>query len=132
MDNQNYGIYLDQYCINNEIHRNNFIDNNLGGSSQGFDDGTDNTWYDIITSKGNYWNDWSGSGSYAIDGSANCVDLYPLGSPATYNPIETPIETPTNESNTITELGGIFYLTGTTLVFSIVLFMVIKRKKKQN
>ncbi len=83
-ENGGYGIYLRYDSDNNLIHHNIFEDNNLGGTSQVFDDGTNNTWYDSETQEGNYWSDWSGTGSYAIDGEANSVDLYPLGEPAVY------------------------------------------------
>ncbi len=72
---------------NNLIHHNNFVDNNLGGTSQAFDGGTNNTWYDTKTLEGNYWSDWSGEGSYSIDGSENSIDLYPLDEPAEYSTI---------------------------------------------
>ncbi len=88
-ENGNYGVHLlpDTYdSWGNRIHHNNFVDNNLGGTSQASDDCTDNFWYDTITQTGNYWNDWV-SGTYAIDGSAGAIDLYPLGDPvvAEYN-----------------------------------------------
>ena len=32
-----------------------------------------------LIQEGNYWSDWSGYGSYQIDGEANAADLYPEG-----------------------------------------------------
>ncbi|MCK4845872.1 MAG: hypothetical protein KAS95_09375, partial [Candidatus Heimdallarchaeota archaeon] len=43
--------------------------------------GANNYWYDSATKEGNYWSDWSGSGSYFIGGYAYSVDLYPLREP---------------------------------------------------
>lgn len=40
------------------------------------DEGADNTWDDGV-STGNYWADYSGTGSYSISGSAASVDCYP-------------------------------------------------------
>ena len=80
-ENRYYGVNLRDDTDNNLIHHNTFVDNNLGGGSQGYDDGTNNVWYDSATQEGNYWSDWSGTGTYAIDGSAGAVDLYPLGVP---------------------------------------------------
>jgi hypothetical protein len=47
-------------------------------TSQGFDEGNNNTWYDASTEEGNLWNDYTGSGTYAIDGPANSIDPYPI------------------------------------------------------
>ncbi|MBY9000609.1 MAG: right-handed parallel beta-helix repeat-containing protein [Candidatus Heimdallarchaeota archaeon] len=80
-ENGLYGIDLLSYTANNNIHHNNFVDNNLGGTPQGHDDGTANYWYATATLEGNYWSDWSGTGSYSIDGAAGAIDLYPLDEP---------------------------------------------------
>ncbi|MHA1199245.1 MAG: NosD domain-containing protein [Candidatus Heimdallarchaeaceae archaeon] len=79
-ENEDYGVYLHSNSDDNEIHHNTFIDNNLGGTSQAYDDGVNNYWYDSTTQEGNEWSDWSG-GPYLIDGSAGAFDLYPLGEP---------------------------------------------------
>ena len=73
--NTEYGIYIN--TDTNIIYNNSFIDNNLGGTSQAFDAGTGNIWYDTGTNLGNMWSDWI-SGPYAIDGAAGSFDLYPL------------------------------------------------------
>ncbi len=80
-ENEGYGVYLIYDSDNNLIHHNTFVDNNLEGTSQAYDDCVNNTWYDTATLEGNYWSDWSGIGSYSIDGDANSVDLYPLVEP---------------------------------------------------
>lgn len=77
-NNDNYGVYLRPGSSNNIIHHNFFVVSMIG-SSQARDDGTVNTWYDSETLEGNFWSDWSGTGSYSIAGSAGSVDLYPLG-----------------------------------------------------
>ncbi|MHA2085859.1 MAG: hypothetical protein ACW992_11310, partial [Candidatus Thorarchaeota archaeon] len=46
--------------------------------SQGFDEGRNNTWYDATTEEGNWWSDYSGSGTYIIDGPSNSADQYPI------------------------------------------------------
>ena len=73
-----YGVFLNSNSDMNTIHHNKFIENNIGGSSQAWDEGFSNAWFDISTSEGNFWSDWSEVGPYEIDGSANSVDLYPL------------------------------------------------------
>ena len=88
-ENEGYGEYSPYSCDNNLIHHNNFVDNNLGGTSQGYDDGQNNYWYDIETLEGNYWSDWSGRGSYSIACGAGSEDLYPLDEPAEYSTDET-------------------------------------------
>ncbi len=102
-ENVEHGVYLDSDSDNNLIHHNIFVDNNLGGTSQAFDDCTNNYWYDTTTLEGNYWydtttlegnywydtttlegnywSDWSGTGSYSIDGHAGAFDLYPFDEP---------------------------------------------------
>ena len=65
------------FCLWNSIFSNTFIDNHLG-AVQGYDDGEYNLWFDPEAYEGNYWSDLSGD-YYAIDGSANAQDLYPLG-----------------------------------------------------
>ena len=77
-DNEEYGIMISSDSHNNIIHHNSFIDNNLGGTSQAYDEGTNNTWYDVKKKKGNYWLDWNQSGSYLIDGDSDSIDPYPL------------------------------------------------------
>ena len=82
--NKEHGVYLESGSDNNLIHHNNFVDNNLGGTSQAYDDGTNNTWYDSATQEGNYWSDWDGTGFCSIDGYAGSIDLYPLDEPTVY------------------------------------------------
>ena len=76
--NSNYGINLDSLSDGNTIHHNDFIRNNLAGNSQGFDDGTDNVFYDSDVNEGNYWSNYEGSEGYIIEGDAYSVDFYPL------------------------------------------------------
>ncbi len=83
-ENEDYGIKIASYSEGNSIHHNTFIDNNLGGTSQAIDNGTNNIWYDLNTNEGNYWSDWLGTGNYSIAGDAGSVDPYPLDEPAEY------------------------------------------------
>ncbi|NHJ84367.1 MAG: hypothetical protein FK734_02835 [Asgard group archaeon] len=74
----------------NIIHHNFFVNNskateyNIDGertgiiTSQGYDEGINNFWYDELGKYGNHWSDYNGRGSYTIDGPAEAVDLYPL------------------------------------------------------
>ena len=77
-ENDNYGVVLGRYTENCAVHHNYFIDNNLYGSSQAYDHGLNNVFYDLETNEGNWWSDWDG-GNYDIDGNTMSVDLYPLG-----------------------------------------------------
>ncbi|MCG3258400.1 MAG: right-handed parallel beta-helix repeat-containing protein [Candidatus Heimdallarchaeota archaeon] len=77
IENLQHAIYM-QGGDNNSVHHNSFIDNKLGGTSQGYDSGNNNTWFDIFLLEGNFWSDYGGVGSYSIEGEANSVDLYPL------------------------------------------------------
>ncbi len=113
--NEGYGIYLFSRS-DNLIHHNTFIENNLGGTSQACDDGANNTWHDSTTHEGNYWSDWSGTGSYSLDGSAGSEDLYPLNEPAEYSTDE-------NQLN--------FTFTLIMLVFPLILTRTISKKAKK-
>ncbi len=99
-ENVEHGVNLDSDSDNNLIHHNTFVNNNLGGTSQACDDGTNNYWYDTTTLEGNYWSDWSGTGSYSIDGSAGSIDLYPFGESIDIDPplIVNIVYSPSNPS----------------------------------
>ncbi len=77
-DNEEYGIMISSDSHNNIIHHNIFINNNPNGTSQAYDDGEKNVWYDEKKKNGNYWSDWNETGSYFIDGSAKSTDPFPL------------------------------------------------------
>ncbi len=89
-ENVGYGVYVSFISDNNLIHHNTFVDNNLGGTSQAYDQGAYNYWYDTVTLEGNFWSDWSGTGNYAIDGTAEAIDLYPFGPPVITGIIHSP------------------------------------------
>ena len=78
INNSNYGLFLDRYSDNNTIHHNRFIYNNIGGESQALDHGKNNTWHDVNTLEGNYWNEWDSRKPYPIIGGADAEDMYPL------------------------------------------------------
>ncbi len=83
----------------NLVHHNTFLDNAFGGTynidgekfgnitSQAYDDGTQNTWYEEETKTGNLWSDFSGKGDYSIDGTAESVDIYPQRLDSEENPL---------------------------------------------
>ena len=114
-DNIAYGVYIyDSSSFNNLIYRNIFYNNNFGGSSQGFDEGTYNQWYDQLLLQGNCWSDWNGSEHYSIDGSANSLDLYPsecILTPPTIESVTHNPSSPTN-SDTITISAAVSHSPG--------------------
>ncbi|MBY9001807.1 MAG: right-handed parallel beta-helix repeat-containing protein [Candidatus Heimdallarchaeota archaeon] len=75
-ENELHGIAVSGYS--NLIHHNILIDNNPRGKSQANDNGDENLWYDSSSMEGNLWSDWSGRGSYSVDGSAESEDIYPM------------------------------------------------------
>lgn len=97
IDSSQHGLAFVGTSSHNLIHHNQFayngkeamykIDGELRGelTSQGFDEGSNNTWYDAVKEEGNWWSDYSGSGPYAIDGPANNNDLYPNHSLSSQN-----------------------------------------------
>ncbi len=121
-ENENYGIYLFFGSHNDSIHHNTFVDNNLGGTSQACDYGTDSFWYDSAALEGNYWSDWSGIGSYSIGGPANSFDLYPLDEPV----VEYSTVVSTTDKNQLS-----FTFTLLMLVVPLMLTRIISKKKKK-
>ncbi|MFW9852836.1 MAG: NosD domain-containing protein [Candidatus Thorarchaeota archaeon] len=117
-ENDEYGIYIALHSNNNEIHHNIFVDNNLGGTSQAYDEGENNIWYDSTINEGNWWSDWSGSGSYSIDGPAGSVDPYPLDEEG--NP---PV---------VSEFLQISTITMTLFLCLALIPLLLKRKRKIN
>ncbi|MHA1155516.1 MAG: NosD domain-containing protein [Candidatus Heimdallarchaeota archaeon] len=77
-----YGLNI-QLTISehNVIHHNNFVNITNSVSKQALDDGTANVWYEVFSTEGNYWTNWSGAGSYVPTGSSASEDLYPLSTP---------------------------------------------------
>ncbi len=100
----------------NILHHNNFIGNNHDhewGTSQALDEGYSNQWYEASTHQGNFWDDWSGSGPYILDGGN--VDPYPLSS-------EVPAIMPEYSAN---------LLIACILSLFFVIFISRKHRKKQ-
>lgn len=77
-DNDRYALYFNLGSSSNVISHNSFIDNNIGGFSQCFDDGSVNIWYDTKKREGNYWSDLGEFKTYAIYGFSESIDKYPL------------------------------------------------------
>ncbi len=111
-NNSNYGIYM-HYSNNNLIYHNIFIDNNIGGNSQAYEYGTNNTWYNQDSLTGNYWSNFDGEGSYLIWGNGS-VDPYPLLYVEGY-----PIISEYKKPNTFT-----------IVIFCCLFYLVAKKRKK--
>jgi len=77
--NTDYGIYIRSGSHNRVFHNDFYL--NGGTTSQAYDDGSENLWYNSVNNEGNHWSDWNGVGSYLIDGSAGAMDLYPFSDP---------------------------------------------------
>ncbi|MFX0206992.1 MAG: right-handed parallel beta-helix repeat-containing protein [Candidatus Hodarchaeota archaeon] len=79
--NQKYGVYINPLSQFNRIERNDFLNNNPDGSSQAFDQGTDNLFVC------NYWSPLYEE-KYSIDGSTQNEDSVLTATP---NHLTTPI-----------------------------------------
>ncbi len=69
--------------IHNAFINNSWQDLDVEYTSQAFDWGQNNNWYNDISLEGNYWSDWSGIGVYELDsysGETSNSDPYPLNS----------------------------------------------------
>ncbi len=119
--NAEYGISLNLASEHNLIHHNVFNENKAndvtGRLSQCFDDGYNNTWYDIVTYEGNRWSNID-SYYYQISGYAYSVDIFPL------NPVEVTYPTePSDESS-------FYLLVPLVSLVPIIAIYTIKRKKR--
>ncbi|MHA2227109.1 MAG: right-handed parallel beta-helix repeat-containing protein [Candidatus Hodarchaeales archaeon] len=76
--NAGYGIHLGSGCFDNTFYLNNFGANGDGTTLQAYCHESGNQWN--ITSVGNYWSDYNGSGSYPIDfyASYHSFDYFPM------------------------------------------------------
>ncbi len=86
LSNFNY-VYHNIFIDNGKVETYN-IDNERFGeiTSQAYDEGFSNTWYDEGSKTGNYYSDYSGRGDYLIDGPSESVDIYPQKIRATRSP----------------------------------------------
>jgi parallel beta-helix repeat protein len=84
VNNELYGIKISSDSNDNTISYNDFIGNNLGGTSQAYDDGLNNLFtnnYFIDHDNTDKNNDGIADTSYPIDGSEENVDSSPSASP---------------------------------------------------
>jgi parallel beta-helix repeat protein len=83
--NRGYGIFFDDSEYNT-LYLNRLGENAVSNAR---DDGSFNTWDDGVSS-GNYWMDYSGTGTYPIPGDAGSVDNYPfVWKPVTTSPADS-------------------------------------------
>ncbi|MHA1955261.1 MAG: right-handed parallel beta-helix repeat-containing protein [Candidatus Heimdallarchaeaceae archaeon] len=76
------GLWINEDSNFNTIFHNSFFDNFItNSSSQAYDEGDGNIWYNSYILEGNYWSNLGLNITYVIDGSAGAEDLYPLSSP---------------------------------------------------
>ena len=77
-----FNVVYNNTFINNGNVAEYTIDGERNGSlsSQGYDEGNNNMWYETNSRTGNLWSDYSGVGSYVIDGPSSSFDPYPFGS----------------------------------------------------
>ena len=121
-----YGIELSGDSDINVIHHNDFVANGQN-TSQAYDNGTDNQWYEETTMEGNYWSDYNGTGSYLIAGSAGTSDPYPSLSPYRYT---DKIDTSSSPSPVFPqEFLAIIGLFVVVIGLSVVVLFVNKRQK---
>lgn len=104
------------------VYQNTFIDNGLAETynvdnerfgnitSQAYDEGMLNVWYHEGTKTGNTWSDYSGKGSYSIDGSSDSEDIYPQG---------------------FTKMLGSWIIQFVTSLICIVSLVILKSEKKK-
>lgn len=141
-NNRNFGVFLD-CCKNTLVIYNNFIDNNINGTSQAGDYWIvwGDIWkysYDNFTH--NYWSDWNGIGSYQIGhymteergGEIIYGDDHPSESPypnTFINITDDSIPVYTTSNINFREISLILTLSLLVILVSLGLFGYIKRIK---
>ncbi len=75
-----YNVIHHNIFINNSVELTYEIDGERTGeiSSQGYDEGENNLWFDEENQHGNWWDDYNKKGVYNIDGPSDSIDEYPL------------------------------------------------------
>lgn len=118
--NKFYGISFDTTSDHNVIYQNVFKDNRLVNEtnllSQAWDDGYNNTFYDVKTYVGNWWSNIKKS-TYNIAGSSGSVDVFPL------NPFIITQSNNHSDESSFSLIGGFFLLL--LLAYSL-------KKKREN
>ena len=76
-NNLDYACDIQFGSEENMIHHNTFISNKIG-HSQANDQGSSTHWFEASSHEGNFWDDYSLSGDYLIDGIMGSSDPYPL------------------------------------------------------
>ncbi|MHA2247936.1 MAG: right-handed parallel beta-helix repeat-containing protein [Candidatus Hodarchaeales archaeon] len=119
----NYGVRIPHTSSDNLVSMNDFISNNIEGTSQAFDNGSRNSFLN------NYWYEWISPDSdgdnivdnaYSIAGGSDNTDPYPLVHPT--NP---------NSPTDITALPSKSSPAWTFLILLVVIFPMYKLKQKQ-
>ena len=112
IDLNNYGLFDESSSVGsgNTVYRNNIVDNSRQvivdqvyematvWSEHEFINGTDVVSWDNGR-KGNYWSDYTGTGTYVID--ENNTDHYPLMSPVTISATPPPIQDSSSDSTLV-------------------------------
>lgn len=104
--NKAHGIFIIRDSKGNTIYNNTLTENasiksyewdeiyHFEVKSQALDVGMGNVWSSEELKLGNRWSDYTGSGTYRIDGSANAVDAYPISTGESAEEESKPSEKP--------------------------------------
>lgn len=114
INNHGYGIWITG--ARNTIYQNMLVANALGN---GLSSGSDNQWDNGIDT-GNYWDDWTGIGSYNVSGNEGCIDRYPIGGQAN----ET--TTTTNRTSWFSSPVTLILISISAVSIIVIIAMVIK------
>ncbi len=116
--NTKYGVNIYSYFSFNYgsvLYHNSFFYNG-GRSSQAYDVGDGNQWYNSTLKEGNFWLS-PGFGSYKIAGEGNSKDLYPLKKPL-HNPISE------------TKEASVMHFIPIMFVSTVVYYAIVKRRRR--
>ena len=118
--NTNFGVKLSSFSKYNHIYLNNFIENNIKGDYQVYDDGHNNRW-NSVSLIGNFWSNCN-QDNCGTDGTGLARD---------YHPLDEPVDIPYNASyfNIDTSENPINFWAFVLAMSLLTIFVLRKRKK---
>ena len=130
--NTEYGLFMGSTTTNNLVTKNDFLANNVAGTSQAYDDGTDNQFNQ------NYWYEWSEpdenadgivDNEFFFDGDTGNSDLEPQSEPNNQITFDFVPSDMLSTSLPINQASGLTFILG---ILGLGLLVTIKKVRPKN